>query len=80
MEHVMVPLLHFLIRIGNNLLDRFCNIVNEYIEKMSPAEIKLMCTLTNYDIIIAKTIQSRNLFDKSLEGKMMKSLQVWLRN
>jgi len=79
MEHVMVPLLHCLIGIGNNLLDRFCDIVNEYIEKLSPAEIKLMRALTNYDIIIAETIQSRDLFDKSPEGKKMKSLQVWLK-
>ena len=33
---------------------RFCDKVNEYIEKLSPAEIKLMHALTNYDIIIAK--------------------------
>jgi hypothetical protein len=30
MEHVMVPLLHCLIGIGNNLLNRFFDIVNEY--------------------------------------------------
>jgi hypothetical protein len=54
MEHVMVPLLHCLIGTGNNVLYRFCDKVNEYIEKLSPAEIKLMHALTNYDIIIAK--------------------------
>lgn len=72
MEHVMVPLLHCLIRIGNNLLNRFCDIVNEYIEKLSPAEKKLIHALTNYDTIIAETIHLRDEFDKSPEGKKMK--------
>lgn len=79
MEHVMVPLLHCLIGIGNNLLNRFCDIVNEYIEKLSPAEKKLIHALTNYDTIIAETIHLRDEFDKSPEGKKMKSLQVWLK-
>jgi hypothetical protein len=54
--------------------------VDEYIEKLSPVEIKLMHTLTNYDINIDETIQSRDEFDnKSPEGMKMKSLQVWLK-
>ncbi len=69
MEHVMVPVLDCLIGIGNNL----------YIEKGSPAEMKLIHVLTNYDTIIAETIHSRDEFDKWPEGKKMKSLQVWLK-
>ncbi len=66
-----------MIGIGNNLLERFCNIVNGYIKKLSPAEIKLMHALTNYDIVIAETIQSRDLFDKLPKGKKMQSF--WLK-
>ncbi len=75
----MVPLLHCLIGIGNNLLNRFCDIVNEYIEKLSPAEMKLIHVHTKYDTIIAETIHSRDEFDTSPEGKKMKSLLVWLK-
>jgi hypothetical protein len=32
-EHHMVPLLHCLIGISNNLLDKFCDIINEFIKK-----------------------------------------------
>ena len=34
-EHLMVPLLHCLIGIGNNLINRFCDVVNEYMENLS---------------------------------------------
>ena len=38
-EHLMVPLLHCLIGIDNNLINRFCDVVNEYVENLSAAEI-----------------------------------------
>lgn len=46
-EHHMVPLLHCLIGVGNNLLDRFCDVVNEFIEIKSNEEIKIERELTN---------------------------------
>ncbi len=71
-------LLHCLIGIGNNLLNIFCNVMNEHIEQLSTAEIRLMRALTNYDSIISETVMTRDKFDKAPKGKKMKSLQVWL--
>jgi hypothetical protein len=64
----MVPLLHCLIRIDNNLLDKFCDVMNEFIEKISTDEIKLACALTNYNLIIIKTAKKRDAFDEAPEG------------
>jgi hypothetical protein len=41
-EHQMVPLLHcLLIGIGYNLLDKFCDMIRAYLEKLSAEEVKL---------------------------------------
>ncbi len=37
-EHHIVPLLHCLIGIGNNLLNKFCNLISAFFEKMSTEE------------------------------------------
>ncbi len=77
-EHHIVPLLHCLIGIGNNLLNKFCDVGNEYMENLSAAELKLARSLTNYDLIIVETAKKRDEFDASPEGKKQKALQVWL--
>jgi hypothetical protein len=74
----MVHLRHCLIKVGNNLLNTFFNVMNEYIENLSTAEIRLMRALTNYNIIIGETVLAKDKFDKVLTGKKMKLLQVWL--
>jgi hypothetical protein len=51
-KHHMVPLLHCLIGIGNNLLDKFFDMINEFITKLSTDKIKLAHALTNYILII----------------------------
>ena len=68
-KHLMVPLLHCLIGIGNNLINRFCDVVNEYVDKLSAAEIKLARALTNYRLIMVETAKKRDEFDTSPEGK-----------
>ncbi len=73
-EHHMVPLLHCLIGIGNNLLDKFCDMINDFIKKISPDKIKLARALTNYNIIIFETIKKRDAFDEAPEEKKLKSL------
>ncbi len=78
MEHHIVTLLHCLIGTGNNLLNRFCNVINKFMEKLSTAEIRLMCALANYNIIIARTVRTKEMFDAAPKGKKLKSLQVWL--
>ena len=72
----MVPLLHCLIGIGNNLINRFCDVVNEYVENLSAAEIKLARALTNYRLIMVKTAKKRDEFDVSPEGKKRKALKA----
>ncbi len=62
-EHHMVPLLHCLIGIGNNLLDKFCNMIRAFFEKMSAEEVKLARQIATYKIIIVDTVKERDEFD-----------------
>ena len=74
-EHHMVPLLHCLIGIRNNLLDTFCDIIRVFLEKMSTEEIKSAQKIATYEIIIVTAVKERDDFDKSPDGKRLKSLQ-----
>ena len=62
-------LLHCLVGIGNNLINRFCDIVNEYVENLSAEEMKHARALTNYRLIMVETAKKRDEFDASPEGK-----------
>ncbi len=73
-EHQMFPLLHCLIGIGNNLLDKFCDMIRAYFEKLSAEEVKLAQQLTTYKIIIVDTVKERDEFDQSPKGKKLKLL------
>jgi len=73
-KHLMVPLLLCLIGIGNNLINRFCDVVNEYVENLSTEEMKHARALTNYDLIMVETAKKRDEFDASPEGKKRKAL------
>ena len=74
-KHFMCPLLHIEIGIGNNLLDRFCHVVNAFIEKMSMEEVELARKLNKYNSNIHDAVKERNEFDKSSEGTHLKSLK-----
>ena len=74
-KHHIAPLLHINIGIGNNLLDRFCNVINVFIEKLSSAELQEIRTLQNYERIIDETVKERDAFDLSTDGKTLTSLQ-----
>lgn len=63
------------IGIGNNLLDRFCQVVNALIEKLSDEEIKLRRMLGTYNTVIDETVKERKDFDKSPDGAELKSLK-----
>ena len=71
----MVPLLHVQIGIGNNLLDRFCGVVNAFIEKLSMEEIELTRKANAYNSTIHDIVKERNEFDKSSDGTQLKSLK-----
>ena len=74
-EHLMVPLLHCLIGIGNNLINRFCDVVNEYVENLSAAEMKHARALSNYGLIMVKTAKKRDELDASPDGIKAKGVE-----
>ena len=69
-------LLHVEIGIGNNLLNKFCDTVNVYIESKCDKEIELTWQLTVYEQVIIDTVKERDAFDADQsKGKTLKSLQ-----
>ena len=73
-EHHMVPLLHCMIGIGNNLLDKFCDLIRVHCEKLSAEEITFERQIRSYKSIISTTVTERDEFDNSPAGKKLKSL------
>ena len=65
-----------MIGVSNNLLNKFCNGVNEFIKNKSIQQIKIKLALTNYELIVLETVKQRDDFDSLLEGKKLKSLQA----
>jgi hypothetical protein len=74
-RHYMVPLLHAEIGIGNNLLNKFCDTVNEFIDSKCDEEIKIERKLTVHEQVIIDTVKERDAFDASWEGKLLQSLK-----
>ncbi len=69
-------LLHVEIGIGNNLLNKFCDTVNVYIERKCDKEIELTRQLTVYEQVIIDTVKERDVFEADCtKGKTLKSLQ-----
>jgi hypothetical protein len=73
-NHV-VPLLHCEIGVGNDLLKMLRNIVNEYIETMTPTEVTLQLSIPALRNIIAETARRRDEWDASPDGKMRSTLK-----
>jgi hypothetical protein len=71
----MVPLLHAEIGIGNNLLNKFCDIINAFIDIQCDKEIHIVRQLIVYEQVIIDTVKERDAFDSSPEGKLLKSLK-----
>jgi hypothetical protein len=74
LSHYMVPLLHCEIGIGNQLLDKLRDCINEHIEKMAPTEMETRLSIPILKQIIADTATYRDEWDASADGKKMKSL------
>jgi hypothetical protein len=68
-EHHMVPLLHCLIGIRNNLLNKFCDMIRAF---LSAEEVKLAGQIATYKIIIVNTVKERDEFNQSTNGKKLK--------
>ena len=73
-NHV-VPLLHCEIGVGNDLLKMLRNIVNGYIETMTPTEVTLQLSIPALRNIIAETARRRDEWDASPDGKMRSPLK-----
>jgi hypothetical protein len=75
----MVPLLHFLIGMGNILLGKICDMIRAFFEKMSTGEVKLSRQIATYKIIIVDTVKERDEFDQTPNGKKLKLMQGMIK-
>jgi hypothetical protein len=71
----MIPLLHCMIGVGNQLLDMLRDIINEHLENMTPTEERIRASIPLLKNIISKTAANRDLFDASDDGKLLKKLK-----
>ena len=74
-EHFIIPLLHCLIGIGNDLLDQFRDVVDERIACLSKEERESRKAATAIAAEIGSLIEDRVVFDSSENGKDLKSLK-----
>ena len=68
--HYMVPLLHCMIGVGNQLLDMLRDIINEHLENMRRTKERIRASIPLLKNIIAKTAVNRDSFDGSDDGKL----------
>jgi hypothetical protein len=73
--HYMVPLLHCMIGVGNQLLDMLRDIFKEHLENMTHTEERIRASIPLLKKIIAETAVNRNSFDDSDDGKLLKKLK-----
>jgi hypothetical protein len=73
-NHV-VPLLHCEIGVGNDLLKMLRNIVNEFIEDMTPTKVSLQLSIPALRKIILETATRRDEWDASPDGKLRLTLK-----
>jgi hypothetical protein len=60
----MVPLLHCLIMIGNNLHNKFCDmVIRIFFDKLSAEEVKFVQELVNYKIVNVTSVKEGYEFD-----------------
>jgi hypothetical protein len=64
----MVPLLHCLIGIGNQLLEKLQVIIHEHIASYSPGKEAICASIPVLQNIIANTAKERDEWDESAEG------------
>ena len=74
-QNYVVPLLHTLIGIGNDILDNLKDIVNDKIERITKTEHNARASLATVDATIKSLVAERDSFDESAAGKELKSLR-----
>ena len=75
-QNFVVPLLHCLIGIGNDLLKRLRWFISEEIEYISPMEIEVGGILSSLEVKLASLRLERGHFDASEDGKLLKKLKA----
>lgn len=82
LTNFLVPLLHTLIGIGNDLYDNFRDFVNREIECLDPKEMAIREKLITCEAKIASDVAERDNWDRSSTGKKAKSLKgmIYRRN
>ena len=75
LRHYVVPLLHCLIGIGNDILTKFRETISEEIEYISPEEMDARGAQAALEVKIVALILDRETYNNSADGKHMKSLK-----
>ena len=75
MEHFVVPLLHCLIGVGNNIFAKFCDIVSETIEYIGQEEAQTPGARVAMEEKIIGLVAQRVMFDSSVSRKRLDSLK-----
>jgi hypothetical protein len=73
-SNYMVPLLHYEISIGNQLVGKLCDIINVHIEQYRPTKELTQSSIPVLKNIIANTATLRDAWDTSADGKQLKAL------
>ena len=74
-EHYMIPLLHVLIGISNDLLDQFWEWVNEEIESWDQQEYRTRRAVTKAEHKVINKIAARDEWDGTADGMKLKFLK-----
>jgi hypothetical protein len=75
LDHFLVPLLHTLIGIGNDIYNNFCDIVNRDIEQLVQQEVQTRDKVVVCEAKIAEDVMHRNVWDASPKGKELDSIK-----
>ena len=73
LQNIIVPLLHYLIGIGDNILTKFRDIISEHIEYLSPDEVKARLAIGAMEEKIDEIVEICECWDKTDAGKRLKS-------
>ena len=75
LSNYLVPLLHTLIGIGNDIYDNFRDVVNEDIGMLDPKDISTRRKVVLCETAIGDEVARRYAWDKSVNGKKFQSMK-----
>ena len=71
----VVPLLHCLIGIGNDVFDAFSDWINKDVEELDKQEMRLQNILPSTERMIEERVTERKVWDTSKKGKQLQSVK-----